>query len=112
MSCGDAGVSIDDDQAAVDRVVALCGGCRWPCGSPAALRVHDHPRPTSELADRLARQGRQAFAYGKLSLARTIGAGFDRLDPVAGQLFLELGLLPLPGFGLWTAAALLEGTDA
>ena len=92
--------------------MALCGGLPLALRIAGALRVHDHPRPTAELADRLARQGPEAFAYGELNVARTIGAGFERLDDGARQLFLGLGLLPLTGFGLWTAAALLGGADA
>jgi len=106
-----AGLSLDDDLEAVDRVVALCGGLPLALRIAGALRVHDHPRPTAELAGRLARQGPEAFAYGELSVARTIGAGFDRLDAGARRLFLGLGLLPLTGFGLWTAAALLGGDE-
>lgn len=108
----DARVVIDNDPAALVRVVELCAGLPLALRIAGALRVHLHPRPTAELADRLARQGPDAFAYGKLSLARTIGAGFERLDPPARQLFLGLGLLPLSGFGMWTAAAVLESADA
>jgi tetratricopeptide (TPR) repeat protein len=71
---------------------------------------YGHPRPTAELADRLAQQGPEAFAYGELNVARTIGAGFDRLSPGAQRLFLGLGLLPLARSGLWTAAVLLDGS--
>lgn len=108
----DAGIAIDSDQAALARVVELCAGLPLALRIAGALRVHLHPRPTSELADRLAQHGPDAFAYGKLSLARTIGVGFDRLDQSARQLFLGLGLLPLTRFGLWTAAAVLESADA
>ncbi len=108
-----AGLDLEnDDLAAVDRVVALCGGLPLALRIAGALRVHGHPRPTAELADRLARQGPEAFAYGEFNVARTIGAGFERLDAGARRLFLGLGLLPLTGFGLWTAAALLGGDDA
>jgi DNA-binding SARP family transcriptional activator/tetratricopeptide (TPR) repeat protein len=105
-----SGIDLADDCGAVDRVVALCGGLPLALRIAGALRVHDHPRPTAELADRLAAQGPDAFEYGDLNVARTIGAGFELLDADAGRLFLGLGLLPLTGFGLWTAAALLEGT--
>ncbi len=108
----EAGVDLDDDPGAVDRVVALCGGLPLALRIAGALRVHDHPRPTSELADRLARQGPAGFSYGKMSVARTIGAGLDRLDAAGRQLFLGLGLLPLKRFGLWTAAALLQSSAA
>jgi DNA-binding SARP family transcriptional activator/tetratricopeptide (TPR) repeat protein len=109
-----AGVDVTDDPAAVGRVVRLCGGLPLALRIAAALRVRDHPRPTADLADRLTRQGPAGFVYGELSLARTIGAGFERLDPDARELFLMLGLLPLRGFGLWTAAALLDqpGVDS
>ncbi len=108
----DAGITFDDDLSAVDRVVELCGGLPLALRIAGAMRVHDNPRSTFELADRLEAQGTRAFAYGRLSVARTIGAGYERLDFAARQLFLGLGLLPLPGFGLWTAAALLEATGA
>ncbi|HLN69445.1 MAG TPA: BTAD domain-containing putative transcriptional regulator [Streptosporangiaceae bacterium] len=108
----DAGINLENDRAAVDRVVTLCGGLPLALRIAGALRVHNHPQPTAELAGRLARQGPAAFAYGELNVARTIGAGFERLDDGARQLFLALGLLPLNGFGLWTAAALLGGADA
>jgi DNA-binding SARP family transcriptional activator/tetratricopeptide (TPR) repeat protein len=96
----------------VDEVVALCGGLPLALCIAGSLRVHDHPRSTAALARRLADQGPDAFAHGQHSVVRTIGAGFERLDAPARQLFLGLGLLPLRGFGLWTAAALLDGTDA
>ena len=96
----------------VDEVVALCGGLPLALCIAGSLRVHDHPRSTAALARRLADQGPAAFAYGQRSVARTIGAGFERLDAPARHLFLGLGLLPLQAFGLWTAAALLDGTGA
>ncbi len=96
----------------VDEVVALCGGLPLALRIAGALCVHDHPRPVAALARRLARQGPEGFAYGQLSVARTIGTSFERLDAAARDLFLGLGLLPLGGFGPWTAAALLDGTGA
>jgi DNA-binding SARP family transcriptional activator/tetratricopeptide (TPR) repeat protein len=103
----DSGISVAPDDEAVARVVALCGGLPLALRIAAALRVHDHPRPTAELADRLSRYGPDAFAHGRLSVSRTIGAGYDRLAGPARRLFLGLGLLPLADFGLWTAAAIL-----
>jgi DNA-binding SARP family transcriptional activator/tetratricopeptide (TPR) repeat protein len=110
----DSRIDLRGERDAVARVVALCGGLPLALRIAGALRVHDHPRPTAELADRLARQGPDALTYGELSVARTIGAGFDRLDDDARRLFLELGMLPLPSFALWTAAALRRegGADA
>jgi tetratricopeptide (TPR) repeat protein/DNA-binding SARP family transcriptional activator len=105
----EAGVTIDDDPVSVDRVVTLCGGLPLALRIAGALRVHGHPVPTAELADRLARQGPEALAYGRQSVARTIGAGYERLDEAARLLFLGLGLLPLTKFGQWTAAALAPG---
>ena len=114
----DGGLGTEDDLDAVGRVVSLCGGLPLALRIAGALRVHDHPRPVAELADRLARQGPEGFEYGEFSVARTIGAGFERLDAGARQLFLGLGLLGLTGltgltaFGRWTADALLAGTGA
>ena len=104
----ESGIKVADDDEAVHRVVALCGGLPLALRIAAAMRVHDHPRPTAELAARLATYGPDAFAHGRLSVSRTIGAGFDRLGAAARQLFLGFGLLPLGDFGLWTAAAVLD----
>lgn len=108
---GAAGVVLPSLDHVTD-VVALCGGLPLALRIAGALRVHDAPRSTAALARRLADQGPDAFVHGQLSVARTIGAGFERLDAPARHLFLGLGLLPLRGFGLWTAAALLDGTGA
>ena len=107
-----AGLGPEEDLDAVGRVVSLCGGLPLALRIAGALRVHDHPRPTAELADRLARQGPEGFEYGEQSVARTIGAGYERLDSGARQLFLGLGLTGLTVFGRWTADALLAGTGA
>jgi DNA-binding SARP family transcriptional activator/tetratricopeptide (TPR) repeat protein len=107
----EGGIAPEDDLDAVDRLVTLCGGLPLALRIAGALRVHDHPRPTTDLVNRLARQGPEGFAYGELSVARTIGAGFEHLDADARRLLLGLGLLPLPGFGLWTAAAVLGGAS-
>lgn len=107
---GDAGISLDDDLDAIGQVVRLCGGLPLALRIAGALYVQAHPRPTAELAGRLARQGPAAFTYKSLNLARTFGVGFDRLSTASQQLFLGLGLLQLPSFGQWTAVALLEGT--
>jgi len=109
---GAAGIGLESELDAAGRVVALCGGLPLALLIAGALRVQAHPRPTAELADRLIRQGPAAFAYKNLDLARTFGAGFDRLDAAARKLFLGLGLLRLASFEPWTAAALLTGTGA
>jgi DNA-binding SARP family transcriptional activator len=108
-----SGISRELDLDALDRVVTLCGGLPLALRIASALRVHDHPRPTAELANRLMRLGPEALEYGELSVARTIGAGLERLDANARQLFLALGQLRLTRFGAWTAAAVLgDGVDA
>lgn len=106
----DSSVAMDNDLDAVGQVVALCGGLPLALRIAGALRVHDYPRPLTELVNRLATHGPEGFAYGELSVARTIGAGFERLDGDARRLLLGLGLLPLTRFGLWTAASLLDST--
>jgi len=101
-----AGISLTAEADAVDRVVALCAGLPLALQIAAALRVRDHPRPTGDLADRLTRQGPDALSYEDSSVALTIGAGFDRLDPDTRRMFLGLSLLRLPVYGVWTAMAL------
>ena len=111
-----AGVSLESSSSAITQVVELCGGLPLALRIAGAIRVHDHPRPTADLARRLASLGPSALEFGELSVARTIGAGLERLDADARRLFLALGLLRLPRFAAWTAAALLgngtEGTAA
>jgi DNA-binding SARP family transcriptional activator/tetratricopeptide (TPR) repeat protein len=107
-----AGVEAPADLAAAEAIVALCAGLPLAIRIAAALQVREAGRPTADLAERLARQGPEAFAYGELSVARTIGASLDRLDDDARALFLGLGRLRLPHFGLWTAAAVLPGGAA
>jgi DNA-binding SARP family transcriptional activator/tetratricopeptide (TPR) repeat protein len=104
-----AGISLEPAPEAVAEVVALCGGLPLALRIAGAIRAHDDPRPTADLARRLASLGPSALEYGNLSVARTIGAGLERLDPDARRLFLALGLVRLPRFGTWTAAALLGG---
>jgi DNA-binding SARP family transcriptional activator len=96
----------------IERIVALCAGLPLALRIVAYLYVQEYPRPLDELADRLARHGAEAIEYGSRSLARSIGAGFDRLSPDAQRLFLGLALTKLPEFELWTAAAVLDGTGA
>ena len=98
------------DDKAVDQVLQLCAGLPLALRIAGALWVRDYPQPAANLADRLRRQGTEAFEYGPHSLIRTIGAGFDRLDAGSRWLFLGLGQLRTPTFGLWTAAAVLEDT--
>ena len=108
--CGNSGIDLRHDLDAVQRVVGLCDGLPLALRIAGALRVHDHPQPTAELADRLAMRGPEALTYRELSVARTIGAGFERLDEAARRLFEQLGLLRLPSFARWTAVALHDGT--
>jgi DNA-binding SARP family transcriptional activator/tetratricopeptide (TPR) repeat protein len=108
----DSGIVLADDGAAVDEVVSLCGGLPLALRIAGSLRAHGHPRSTADLAARLAEHGPEALVYGALSVSRTIGAGFDRLDTHGRSLFLGLGLLRLPEFAVWTATALLDDTGA
>jgi len=97
------------EPAATRQVVDLCAGLPLALWIAAALRVRDAGRSTAELADRLAGQRMVGLVYSDRSVERSIGAGFDRLDDDARALFLGLGLLEIPDFGVWTAAAVLDG---
>ncbi len=101
-------IDLDDERAAVHEVVRLCGGLPLALRIAASLRVYDHPRPTAELARRLGTHGPAAYAFGDESLSRTIETGLAPLEPACRSLFTDLGLLPMPTFGAWTAAALSE----
>jgi tetratricopeptide (TPR) repeat protein len=111
-AAADSGIDLAGELAAVEQVAGLCGGLPLALRIAAMLRVHDHPRSTAELAGRLARQGPEALTFREQSVARTIGAGLDRLDEHARRLFLGLGLLRQPTFSPWTAAALLPEDGA
>ncbi|HEX8344307.1 MAG TPA: BTAD domain-containing putative transcriptional regulator [Actinoplanes sp.] len=103
-----ANVDLRGEERAVDEVVRLCGGLPLALRIAASLRVEDFHRPTADLLRRLREQGPTALEYGDDSLARTLGAGLAPLDERARRLFFGLGLLTLPTFGEWTAAALLD----
>ncbi|MET0422301.1 MAG: BTAD domain-containing putative transcriptional regulator, partial [Actinoplanes sp.] len=100
-------VDLTGEEAAVGAVVRMCGGLPLAVRMAALLRVEGFHRSTAELLRRLTEQGTTAFAYGEESLARTLGAGLAPLDDRARRLFLGLGLLALPTFTEWTAAAVL-----
>lgn len=100
----------NDDPAAIERVLALCGGLPLAIWIAAALRVHNLGRSADEVAGRLAEHGADGFTYGNRSVARTIGASLAQLDQEAQDLFLALGRGQLATFGGWTAAA-LGGAD-
>ncbi|WP_306207326.1 BTAD domain-containing putative transcriptional regulator [Actinoplanes sp. RD1] len=101
-------IDLSEERAAVGEVVRLCGGLPLALRIAAALRVHDDPHPTSELARRLRAQGPSAYTFGADSLARTLETGLAPLTASHRRLFVDLGLLPLPTFGAWTAAALTD----
>jgi DNA-binding SARP family transcriptional activator len=105
VASGDVDLSGEDQ--AVAEVVRLCDGLPLALRIAASLRVEEFYRPTADLLRRLAEQGPTAFEYGDESLARTLGAGLAPLDDDARRLFVGLGLLTVPTFGEWTAAALL-----
>jgi tetratricopeptide (TPR) repeat protein len=107
-----SGVDPQAEPDATRRIVELCDGLPLALVIAGALRARDHGRSTAELAERLAHQSPDAFVYGERSVERSIGAGLDRLDDHARLLFLGLGLVRLADFGLWTAAAVLDGTGA
>jgi len=104
----DGHVDLAGEQDAVGAVVRLCGGLPLAVRMAALLRVEAFHRSTGELLRRLTEQGPTAFAYGTESLARTLGAGLIPLNDRARRLFLGLGMLALPAFAEWTAAAVLN----
>jgi DNA-binding SARP family transcriptional activator/tetratricopeptide (TPR) repeat protein len=104
----DGHIDLTGEEETVGAVVRLCGGLPLAVRMAALLRVEAFHRSGVELLRRLTDQGTTAFAYGAESLARTLGAGLIPLDDRARRLFLGLGMLALPAFGEWTAAAVLD----
>lgn len=105
-------IDLGGEREAVGEVVRLCGGLPLALRIAAALRVHDDPHPTAELVRRLRIHGPEAYTFGGDSLARTLETGLAPLAAPTRRLFVDLGLLPLPTFGAWTAAALADGPAA
>ncbi len=103
-------IELSATDAAVEQAVYLCAGLPLALRVAASQYVRDYPLPIAELVERLARQGTDAIEYGPRSVSRSVGAGFERLDGPARQLFLCLGLTHLVDFEIWTAAAVLDGT--
>ncbi|MFI7544896.1 BTAD domain-containing putative transcriptional regulator [Actinoplanes sp. NPDC049599] len=106
-----AGVDISGEPEATARIVELCAGLPLALKVAGALRGRDRGQTGTLLADRLAGAVLPGLVYGDHSVERAIGASFDRLDESSQSLLLGLGLLSLPVFGVWTAAAVL-GADA
>jgi DNA-binding SARP family transcriptional activator/tetratricopeptide (TPR) repeat protein len=100
------------ERLAATRIVDLCAGLPLAVWVAAALRAEDGGPSAPELAARLADQPLTSLVFRDRSVARTIGAGVDRLDDTARRLFLGLGLLPLPDIAVWTAAAVLDADPA
>jgi tetratricopeptide (TPR) repeat protein len=96
------------ERIAATRIVDLCAGLPLAVWVAAALRAEDGGPAAPELATRLAGQPLTSLVFRDRDVARTIGAGIDRLDAAARRLFLGLGLLPLPDVATWTAAAVLD----
>jgi tetratricopeptide (TPR) repeat protein len=96
------------ERLAAARIVELCAGLPLAVWVAAALRAEDGGPSAPELAARLADQPLASLVFRDRSVARTIGAGIDRLDETARTLFFGLGLLPLPDIAPWTAAAVLD----
>lgn len=51
--CDNSRIDVRAELDAVDEVVALCRGLPVAVRTAGAMRVHDHPRPTAALAERL-----------------------------------------------------------
>lgn len=96
------------ERDAATRIVDLCAGLPLAVWVAAALRGEDGGPSAAELATRLADQPLASLVFRDRSVARTIGAGIERLDGAARTLFLGLGLLPMPDIAPWTAAAVLD----
>lgn len=96
------------ERLAAARIVDLCAGLPLAVWVAAALRGEDGGPSAPELATRLADQPLTSLVFRDRSVARTIGAGIDRLDGNARTLFLGLGLLPMPDIAPWMATAVLD----
>ena len=98
------------DPEAARRIVKQCGGLPLAlriCGSRLASRRH---WPVARLADRLADEQRRLdeLAVGDQEVRVGIALSYDLLPPEARTALRRLGLLGLPYFPVWVAAAALE----
>jgi DNA-binding SARP family transcriptional activator len=104
-------------RAAPDAVQALLELC---AGLPLALRIvgaRMAARPHWGLADLVERLADERFrldalCHGDLAVRATFALSYEGLQPPARRLFRLLGLLDLPDFAVWVAAAVLDTGSA
>ncbi len=102
-----SGEVVGAEPDATRRIAELCDGL--PLAIAIAAAVRSEPgRTSAELAERLADQPLGALVHQERSIAYSIGAGVERLDPSAQRLFFTLGTLQLVDFTPWVAAAALD----
>lgn len=97
------------EEAAGRTIIELCG--RLPlairiAGSRLAARPHWRP---ADLADRLSDQrGRlDELRQGDLEVRAVLAVGYQGLDPLLRKVFRRLGMLDVPSFPSWAAAAVV-----
>ncbi|SDH12237.1 AfsR/SARP family transcriptional regulator [Nonomuraea jiangxiensis] len=101
---------IADDADAALRIVRQCGGLPLAlriCGARLASR---RQWSVARLADRLADEQRRLdeLAAGDQEVRAGIALSYDLLPPEARAALRRLGLLGLPYFPVWVAAAVME----
>jgi DNA-binding SARP family transcriptional activator len=108
-------LAVDDPlrTAETSAVAALAEACG---DLPLALRICTsrlvaNPHLTlSSLVERLAedRVRLGELQYGRLRVGASFAASYEALEPSARRLFRRLGVLDMPDFPAWTAAAILD----
>ncbi|WP_432832419.1 BTAD domain-containing putative transcriptional regulator [Dactylosporangium sp. CA-092794] len=102
-----SGESVAAEPEATHRIAELCDGL--PLAITIAAAVRGEPgRTCARLVDRLTDQPLGALVHQERSVAYSIGASVERLDPAAQRLFFVLGMLQLVDFAPWVAAAALD----
>ncbi|MEV7013959.1 AfsR/SARP family transcriptional regulator [Streptosporangium sp. NPDC051022] len=95
---------------ATTHLAQLCGGLPLALRA-AATRLASRPHwKLTYLAERLTRNGLDELALPCADPRAAIAAGHRRIDPAAQRAFRLLGLLDIPSFTVWTAAATLESS--
>ncbi|WP_275424653.1 AfsR/SARP family transcriptional regulator [Planobispora siamensis] len=99
---------LEAEPEAAAELVRLCD--RLPLAlRVAAARIVSRPHWTlGRFAERLGSGGLDELVLDDLDVRAGVAAGYRRIDGAAQRAFRLLGLLEVPSFAAWTAAAALE----
>ncbi|HVK26676.1 MAG TPA: BTAD domain-containing putative transcriptional regulator [Actinokineospora sp.] len=101
---------VDAEPRAARALVELCGGLPLAVRNTGARTRSRGHWPLESMVRRLADEHRRLdeLDMGDVAVRASVGLSYHALDPVARRTFRLLGLLGVPDFAAWVAAALLD----